>query len=435
MAVREYSQLRRLQGTAIEGRSLEAAEECINEVAPEAEEATAHLDQELFRLSKDQGSAAALLCLRCRVSYPIEAWAKTMRKQWHSRGVELASLACYGLDDLGRLRLKTVAGDFLPFTYEQISALPKEVMSPFTAEVIRTYDPQRSTGLPHWSKQKIQAHNGIKSYLKDLGILLISDEALLRHTSLRKTRDAVEFFGVSSASLEQCLELKRRYDRLYDDAKKAYKERTGKSAGWIPEESFLEQLSPERDGPSTRALLKGIAEALRKLETGRLEVSLVSEEGAERDVAAAEASLDGAPAQGPSPAEQLELIGSALQRAMDSVMPLELEGEAKRFKRDPDKRHAWELYGKGFSTRQISDACGKGQAWVSKALKEKERAQVVATAAAVELKRHDAFRSCGQSPEAVERLVEGLRNHLITPKQEGDIAPLRQWIHQHFSHS
>ena len=78
---------------------------------------------------------------------------------------------------------------------------------------------------------------------------------------------------------------------------------------------------------------------------------------------------------------------------------------------------------------------GKGQAWVSKALKEKERAQVVATAAAVELKRHDAFRSCGQSPEAVERLVEGLRNHLITPKQEGDVAPLRQWIHQHFSHS
>ena len=221
MAVREYSQLRRLQGTAIEGRSLEAAEECINEVAPEAEEATAHLDQELFRLSKDQGSAAALLCLRCRVSYPIEAWAKTMCKQWHSRGVELASLACYGLDDLGRLRLKTVAGDFLPFTYEQISALSKEVMSPFTAEIIRTYDPQRSTGLPHWSKQKIQAHNGIKSYLKDLGILLISDEALLRHTSLLKTRDAVEFFGVSSASLEQCLELKQRYDGLYDDAKKA----------------------------------------------------------------------------------------------------------------------------------------------------------------------------------------------------------------------
>jgi len=435
MAVREYSQLRRLQGTAIEGRPLEAAEECINEVAPEAAEATAHLDQELFRLSKDQGSAAALLCLRCRVSYPIEAWAKTMRKQWHSRGVELASLACYGLNDLGRLRFKTDGGEFLPFTYEQISALPKEAMSPFTAEIIRTYDPQRSTGLPHWSKQKIQAHNGIKSYLKDLGILLISDEALLRHSSLRKTRDAVDFFGVSSASLEQCLELKQRYDALYDDAKKAYKERTGKSAGWIPEESFLEQLSPERDSRSTRALLKGIADALRKLETGRLEVSLISEEGAEHDVEAAGVSSDDSPEEGLSSSEQLELIGSALQRAMDSVLPLELEGEAKRFKRDPLKRRAWELYGQGFSTRQISDACGKGQAWVSKALKEKERAQIVATAAAVELKRHIAFRSCGQSPEAAERLVEGLRNHLVTPKREGDIAPLRQWIDHHFNYS
>ena len=85
--------------------------------------------------------------------------------------------------------------------------------------------------------------------------------------------------------------------------------------------------------------------------------------------------------------------------------------------------------------RQISDACGKGKPWVSKALKEKERAQVVATAAAVELKRHDAFRSCGQSPEAAERLVEGLRNYLITPKREGDIAPLRQWIYHHFNYS
>jgi len=65
----------------------------------------------------------------------------------------------------------------------------------------------------------------------------------------------------------------------------------------------------------------------------------------------------------------------------------------------------------------------------------KLRASAIATAAAVELKRHPAFASCGQSVEAAERLVNALRNHLLEPEQEGDVAPLRRWVQNHLSQS
>ena len=63
---------------------------------------------------------------------------------------------------------------------------------------------------------------------------------------------------------------------------------------------------------------------------------------------------------------------------------------------------------------------------MSKLLGEKDLANTIATAAAVELRRHPAFASCGRSVEAAERLVSALRNHLLEPEQERDVAPLRQ---------
>jgi len=51
--------------------------------------------------------------------------------------------------------------------------------------------------------------------------------------------------------------------------------------------------------------------------------------------------------------------------------------------------------------------------------------------AAIELKRHPDFASCGQSVEAAERLVEALRNHLLESEREGDVAPLRRWVKQY----
>jgi hypothetical protein len=62
-----------------------------------------------------------------------------------------------------------------------------------------------------------------------------------------------------------------------------------------------------------------------------------------------------------------------------------------------------------------------------------EHATAIATAAALELKRKPAFASCGASVEAAERLVTALRNHLLEPEREGDIAPLRRWVQTYLS--
>ena len=72
---------------------------------------------------------------------------------------------------------------------------------------------------------------------------------------------------------------------------------------------------------------------------------------------------------------------------------------------------------------------------MSKQLKPEMQASAIATAAALELKRHPAFASCGQTVEAAERLVTALRNHLLEPEQEGGVAPLRRWVQNHLSQS
>ncbi|MFM7087053.1 MAG: hypothetical protein ACKOXO_08710 [Cyanobium sp.] len=62
---------------------------------------------------------------------------------------------------------------------------------------------------------------------------------------------------------------------------------------------------------------------------------------------------------------------------------------------------------------------------MSKLLQERRLATTIATAAAAALLRDPAFAALGRSVEGTERLVDALRNHLLEPKPEGDVAPLR----------
>jgi len=98
-------------------------------------------------------------------------------------------------------------------------------------------------------------------------------------------------------------------------------------------------------------------------------------------------------------------------------------------------RCLWGGWAEGLKQRPLANRCGTSPGTVSKLLMPKLRASAIATAAAVELKRHPAFASCGQSVEAAERLVNALRNHLLEPEQEGDVAPLRRWVQNHLSQS
>ena len=212
-------------------------------------------------------------------------------------------------------------------------------------------------------------------------------------------------------------------------AKQEFKAITGKSSGWQPGLEFLDQLEPAQDPFDTKERLLAIAKAIRQLLTGSANQSLdQSLEAGNEPVAPFSTDEDG-----PEPAELKVFIDAALKRAMDNLMPAEMQKEAIKFSKDEGRKLAFELYGQGLSHQDIAQQVNHQKPWVSRLLKEKRRSSEIAIAAAIELKRQPEFISCGKSVEAAERLVNALRNHLVEPELEGDIPPLRQWMQQYMS--
>ena len=426
-----YQELRMLTLQGICGKSPATASAFLAHERPEYLEAEASrsLDLGLLQVAKSTDSPLPLLCLRCRLSHPLEAWLKATFNAHHERhGIELKAMASYALDDEGALTIKRSKESTADFTYSVISSLPKGPTSPFSAEILRSFDPALC-GLPHWARLKIQSNNELKAYFKQHGLLLISDWALLRNSSPRRVQQACQAHLRSSATIESLIALHRSFLPLYDLAKQEFKVATGKSSGWQPGLEFLDQLDPTQDPFETKERLLAIAKAIRQLLTGSANQSLdQSLEAGYEPVAPSSASSDG-----PEPAELKVLIDAALERAMDNLLPAELQEEAIKFSKDEGRKLAFELYGQGLSQRDIAQQVNHKQAWVSNLLDETRRSREIAIAAAIELKRQPEFISCGKSVKAAENLVKALRNHLVKKELEGDIPPLRQWVQQYMS--
>jgi len=392
-------------------------------------EPSRNIDLELLTEAKKTDTALPLLCLRCRISHPLEAWLKaTFRAHHENHDIELKAMASYALDDQGALTIRCSKESTADFTYSVINSLPKGPASPFSAEILRSFDPTLC-GLPHWARLKIQSNNELKAYFKQHGLLLISDWALLRNSSPRRVQQACQAHLRSSSTIESLIALHSRFLPLYDLAKQEFKVTTGKSSGWQPGLEFLDQLEPEQDPFDTKERLLAIAKAIRQLLTGSANQSLdQSLEAGIEPVAPSSTYADG-----PEPAELKVLIDAALERALDNLMPAVMQKEAIKFTKDEGRKLAFELYGQGLSQRDIAQQVNHQKPWVSKLLDEKRRSSEIAIAAAIELKRQPEFISCGTSVEAAERLVDALRNHLVEPELEGDIPPLRQWMQQYMS--
>jgi hypothetical protein len=389
------------------------------------------VDLELLGSAQDSSDPLPLLCLRCRISHALEAWLVVTYKAHHaSRGINLAAMASYALDDDGALTIRTAPQSKEPYTYAQLASMPKGLISPFSAEVLRSYDASLC-GLPHWARLKIQSHNELKAYFRQHGLLLISDWALLRNSSPTRVRQACEQHLRSGDTIETLCGLHSRYGSLYDTAKLAHKQATGKASGWQPDLSFLRELAPDVDPFATNERLKAISKAIRQLMTEQASKSLdeASEEGYE-PADPASLSIASSADEGPTSAELTALIKAALQRAMEVHMPDVISAEGRQ--RDL-LRCLWAGWAEGMSNRPLAERCGTSCGTVSKKLRPTEHATTIATAAALELKRHPAFVRCGQNIEAAERLVEALRNHLLEPEREGEVAPMRRWIQQYLS--
>jgi len=428
----EYQELRRLTPKGIRPKPQPMVMATLAALGCETAEPSRSLDLDLFDASQAKPDPLSLLCLRCRISHALEAWLlATHRTHREQHGIELEVMASYGLDDDGALAIQTGLSKRVPFTYAEISSMPAGLISPFSAEVLRTYDPTLC-GLPHWAKLKIQAHNELKAYFRQHGLLLISDWALLRNTSPTRVRQACEQHLRGGDTIESLCALHNRYGPLYDAAKLVHKQKTGKASGWQPDLPFLQELAPDEDPFTTSDRLKAIAQAIRRLLTQKANQSLdqAAEAGYEAvDPASLSSPLDD---DAPSPQELKALIDIALQRAMDQHMPQVLATVGKNAEL---LRCLWAGWAEGLTNRSLAGRCGTTCGTVSKKMRPTEHATTIANAAAVELKRHPAFSSCGQSVEAAERLETALRNHLLEPEQEGDVAPLRRWVQNHLSQS
>ena len=433
-AVGQYQELRslNLQGM-VRGVPQPEAVSCLLACFGAEPEPSRAVDLDLLDAAKDSADPLPLLCLRCRISHAFETWLLVTYKAHHkATGIELPAMASYALDDDGELTIRTGASEKAPFIYEQIASRPAGLLSPFSAEVLRSYNPALC-GLPHWAKLRIQAHNDLKAYFRQHGLLLISDWALLRNTSAARVRQACEQHLRSGDRIEFLCSLHSRYGPLYDAAKVVHKQTTGKASGWQPDLPFLRELAPDVDPFTTSDRLKAIAQAIRRFMTEKANQSLdqaaeVGYEPADPAYLSTASSTD----EGPSSAELTVLINAALQRAMDAHMPAVISAEGRQ--RDL-LRCLWVGWAEGMSNRPLAERCGTSCGTVSKKLRPTEHASTIATAAALELKRHPAFAICGQSVEAAERLVDALRNHLLEPEREEEVAPLRRWVQNHLSQS
>jgi hypothetical protein len=428
----DYQELRRLTPKGIRPKPQPMVMATLAALGCETAEPSRTLDLDLFDASQAKPDPLPLLCLRCRISHALETWLLATYKAQHNiAGIELPAMASYALDDDGELTIRTGPSETAPFTYAQIASMHAGLISPFSAEVLRTYDPTLC-GLPHWAKLKIQAHKELKAYFRQHGLLLISDWALLRNTSATRVRLACVQHLRSGDTIESLCAMHNRYGPLYDAAKLVHKQKTGKASGWQPDLPFLRELAPEEDPFSTSDRLKAIAQAIRRFMTEKANQSLdqAAEAGYEAvDPASMSSPIDD---DAPSPQELTALIDAALQRAMDQHMPQVLASAGKNADLLPC---LWAGWAEGLTNRSLAGRCGTTCGTVSKKMRPTEHATTIATVAAVELKRHPAFASCGQTVEAAELLVDALRNHLLESEREGTIAPLRQWVQTHLSQS
>jgi hypothetical protein len=428
-----YSQLRMLSGSGIRLKDLPQAQAYLEQAALAAEEPSAGTDLDLWFNSQDQPDPLPLLCLRCRLSNPLHQWIQGMQRQHgQQHPLEPAAMAAYLLDDDGSLQL-SLEKQRQPFTYAVIAASTAPNLHPFTAEVLRSWDPKRAS-LSHWGRERARSHVPLKAYFRECGLLLISEWALLADTSPTRVRGVWMSFGTAGFSAEQAVALHARYLPLYREAKLQYRQSRGKASGWEPDDAFLQQLAPDQSTRATQSQLEAIAKAIRQLQSGNWQTGSGDDLEQASDTEQIKAinsrieddnDLDG---DGISAEAIQQLIAAALQRAMDRLLPPELTKEQKRFPAAPERKLAWQLYGEGLSQREIAVRCDHLQGWVSKLLEEKRRSSQIATAAQVELIGHPVFKAYAGKPEAAVRLQEYLRNHLLEPEQQGGVAPLRLWF-------
>ncbi|KGG14400.1 hypothetical protein EV05_0007 [Prochlorococcus sp. MIT 0601] len=393
-------------------------------------EESCSLDKALLELSQSQvEQTEPLLALRCRVSHTIAEKVVLMFSEKRAfYDLEINDMLICVLDDVGDLFLRVPQNDEKGsiqyqrqrFNWSTISSLSFKQIKPYGADIIFHFKPGLSN-LSSWTKRKVNSNSELKSYLRHKGCLLISDWALLADSSSRRIKESWQLYcsGSTNLSINDVEKLHQSYLMNYKQAKANYRKVTGRQSGWEPDKDFLASLEPTQNNVEQ---LIAMATAIRRY-LGGVDIRTNRTQLNEELIYEAQPSNDYLPSE-----DLLKQIEESLEQFGLPLAKEAIEADCSKWEKDPSRKLAWELYGQGLGQRDIAARCNHKQGWVSKLLEEKFLSESIAQEAAIALVRRPEFHQIKKDPEGLDRMIEQLRNHLVSSEQEGDIPPLRQMI-------
>ena len=389
-------------------------------------------DNILLSITKEEPkNKDSLMALRCRVSHCIFENISRIYKQFSQHEdiklIKLTEMLIILLDDSGDSYLRIPNNESVKkrsfikkvFCWETIQSMKRNNdLKPFSAEIIFQFNSSLSN-LTTWTKNKVQGSNELKSYLKKCGILLISPWALIADSSSKRITEAWDRYGEGVFQTSYIKKLHESYIEEYKKAKNVYKEKKGKISGWQPDENFLKSLNPPQQNEDTLSLLN---KALRKY-LSAIYNPRQFENNEESQIESFEEVIEDEPEN-----NLITKIDSTLRSSGESIIKELIKQDKKKWDKDKGRKLAWELYSQGLSQREIATKCDHKQSWVSKLIPEKKISERIAQDAAIILLRINEFSSLKNDINGIERLVEGLKNHLINSELNEKKPLLKQLI-------
>ena len=398
-------------------------------------EASAEFDRRLHATCASQNDPGAFLCLRCRCSHSALSWLKAIFEKYVTSDYHLEPMEMVPclLNDDGRSEVFWKA--------EEVEPSPGDVRyESFLMGVVRSFDPQKCAGLNTWTQKRSESNKCLAIYFRSVGLLLKSGWSILAHDAGPNNMvEAWLLYGSLPLKKQHVLDLLANYQEIY----KSNDER--KRRGWRPSNGFFKAVAPDQEPQQTEEQLLAMAQALRERKAPR-DQCLESQHNqplAEPSPEEAEpGSLDNILADSvEEDQEQLELIDSALKRALDEHMPSLLANiEAM----DEQRRCIWLAYAKGMNNRQIASQCHCSAGTASKKVTGSlnHRLRTMAKQALKELKQNGhCAREIGNDLAATELAEQALLSRLVEPLGSADArhdqhkpSMVGLWITNRFSH-
>ena len=414
---------------------IKIAEDFLRENSVLVDETTRDIDDLLLALTnKEEENSKPLLCLRCRISRPVFFEINSLYNKFKSQypDLEKVDMAACLLNDSGEIYLrgspvntsdeKKTSRKLL--TWNVFQEMKDKGSRPFGVEVIQTFDAGRGASLSTWAKRKVLGNSELKKHFVSAGLLLNSPWSLIADSSTKRVKEACERFGIWGDQANDLEKLHSSYLIHYPKAKERHREKTGKNYGWEPDREFLKSLNPKQENEEKLLQLDRVIRDY--INCGKNNVSI--EENIEKFRNLSDVVVGDEEDNNSDNSALIKTILSILKTKALQILRGIIDADSLKWEKKPERKLVWELYSKGFSQREIASRCERGQAFVSKLLKEKQLTESIAQESALELIKLPEFCSVSQDPEDVDRMIGTLRNHLTSSEQEGDIPPLCHWI-------